>query len=102
MTTNTLPSVCPPTLRTLVGTGPTRHSIRSTDCCHKKTEKKKTTTDRPTDRLKAQAVQNPHKVEPIVATRIPAGSTYTQPIFVYNPRDAPTLAITEVREMRCV
>lgn len=42
-------------------------------------------------------MQNPYKVEPIVATRIPAGSTYTRPVIVYNPRDAPTLAITEVR-----
>ncbi len=47
----------------------------------------------------AQAMPNPHKVRPIVATGIPAGSTYTRPIIVYNPRDAPALSVTEVSEM---
>lgn len=41
---------------------------------------------------------NPHKVRPIVATGIPAGSTYTRPIIVYNPRDGPALSVTEVSE----
>lgn len=45
----------------------------------------------------AQAVPNVYKVQPIVASRIPAGSTYTSQIIVYNPRDSPTLAITEAR-----
>lgn len=51
---------------------------------------------------KAQAVQNPHKLEPIVATQIPVGSTYTRSIYVYNLRSWPTLAITEVRRGRFV
>lgn len=46
----------------------------------------------------AQAVPNPYKIQPIVASDIPAGSTYTRPIIVYNPRDSSKLAITEARK----
>lgn len=48
----------------------------------------------------AKAVPNVYKIQPIVASHIPAGSTYTRPIIVYNPRDSPTLAITEVRRRK--
>ncbi|CAN0227809.1 unnamed protein product, partial [Hapterophycus canaliculatus] len=51
-------------------------------------------------KVQAQAVQNPHKLEPIVATQIPVGSTYTRSIHVFNPRSWSTLAITEVRRER--